>query len=70
MKIIVTIILSIIAVSSIMIIEAKRIPILEERGFKNQKILKDRDGNYYRIEHHLGTTYKIEPIDTIDLGTF
>jgi hypothetical protein len=41
-------------------------PKAEQRELSD-KILKDADGNYYKIEHKLGKTFTIEVISAEDL---
>jgi hypothetical protein len=41
-------------------------PTAEQRELSD-KILKDADGNYYKVEHKLGNTFTIEVISAEDL---
>lgn len=43
---------------------------LKEAGLGKQKVVKDKDNNYYQIMPHVGDTFIIEPIDIKEFREF
>lgn len=43
---------------------------LKDAGFSKEKIVKDKDNNYFKIKPYLGNAFLIEPIDIDDFKEF